>query len=121
MCRVCHSSIHPFLSCRHDPSTWDDISWLGDLATGAIHSMAVGHSEVMWAVRTHHLTQKAFQSVWGVEGGELLTSFDGLGLYRPWHREGAGHWKTKGGWWHIDQDARKKPGFECVQVRSGGG
>ena len=30
-------------------------------------------------------------------------SFDAANAFRPWQREA--NWKTKGGWWHLDQNA----------------
>ena len=42
----------------------------------------------------------------------LITSFDGINVFRPWRRKP--EWKTLGGWTHVDQ-GRSKLGFHCVQ------
>jgi hypothetical protein len=36
-----------------------------------------------------------------------------FGLYRPWGIDTK--WKTKGGWFHTDQNAVRRPGKVCVQ------
>merc|ERR1711879_407068 len=47
--------------------------------------------------------------IWGTQ--DLLTSFDGINIFRPWHY---GFQKTFGGWFHVDQ-GRTKEGLHAVQ------
>ena len=45
---------------------------------------------------------------------DLLVSFDGAGVYRPWRERGQ---PTKGGWYHVDQNYWNvgRRNFACVQ------
>ena len=43
---------------------------------------------------------------------ELITSFDGANVFRPWHLDAS--WKTRGGWTHIDQGPTRR-GLHGVQ------
>eukprot|EP00927_Polykrikos_kofoidii_P051615 TRINITY_DN45408_c0_g1_i1.p1 TRINITY_DN45408_c0_g1~~TRINITY_DN45408_c0_g1_i1.p1 ORF type:complete len:359 (-),score=40.68 TRINITY_DN45408_c0_g1_i1:534-1544(-) len=95
-----------------EPSTWTDMSFsrMGVPQFGLINGRGVGQSDLLWYVRTCPLVREAFQRIW--ETSELLTSFDGMGVFRPWH--GGDFQKTTGGWFHVDQ-GRSKPGLQCVQ------
>ena len=58
-----------------------------------------------------------FSKLWKVEPTELLTSFDGLGIFRPWYSDVSGkYWKTGKGWWHIDQNVQRIPQRVTVQA-----
>jgi hypothetical protein len=48
------------------------------------------------------------------DGTDLIVSFDGGNLFRPHHRPGTSGWKTRGGWWHVDQGPTKR-GLCAVQ------
>ena len=48
------------------------------------------------------------------DGEDLIVSFDGGNLFRPHHRPGKAGWKTRGGWWHVDQGPKKR-GLCAVQ------
>ena len=58
----------------------------------------------------------AFSLIWGGDE-DLVVSFDGGNAFRPWKNNQ--DWKTKGGWWHVDQNSLKgeqRRGRVCVQA-----
>lgn len=58
---------------RHDPSTWGDDTTFGN---------NWGHSDFLWFVRGLPNVRKVWEMIHRTE--ELLVSFDGASLYRPW-------------------------------------
>eukprot|EP00128_Syssomonas_multiformis_P001051 Colp12_sorted_trinity150504_noHs@12447 len=100
----------PYGAKRGDPTTWRS-NWIGNPALGIVSGYAVGQSALQWHIRTLPSVRKAFATVWGSEN--LLVSFDGIGIFRPWSFDKK--WKTATGWYHVDQSPLTKPGFECVQ------
>lgn len=62
-----------------------------------------------------HSPQLLPAAIWGTSA--LLCSFDGLNVFRPWSAGSGGkaHWRTRGGWFHVDQNPRLRPGRHCVQ------
>ncbi len=98
---------------RHNPSTWDDSRWPTSAHGGILPSYGIGHSKSQWYLRSIPNVKKAFAKIWGTQ--ELLTSFDGVSLWRPWNINPA--WKTETGqsWFHIDQHPISRPGKQCVQ------
>ncbi|CAE7350272.1 unnamed protein product [Symbiodinium sp. CCMP2592] len=79
---------------RRDASTWTDES-LARLDPGA------------WA--TGILSADRIGRIWGTD--DLLTSFDGINIFRPWQ---FGFTKTEGDWFHVDQ-GRGRQGLQAVQ------
>ena len=98
---------------RKDPKTWDDDRWPTAAHGGILPSYGIGHSKSQWYLRSIPNVKKAFAKIWGTE--ELLTSFDGVSLWRPWNINP--QWKTESGqtWFHIDQHPISRPGKQCVQ------
>ena len=98
---------------RYDPSTWEDDRWPTCAHGGIIPSYGIGHSESQWFLRGIPNVKKAFAKIW--ESDDLLTSFDGVSLWRPWNINS--EWKTESGqsWFHIDQHPISKPGKQCIQ------
>ena len=98
---------------RTNPMTWSDDKWPTCAHGGIIPSYGIGHSEAQWFVRGVPNVKKAFAKVWGTN--DLLTSFDGVSLWRPWNIDPS--WKTQSGqaWFHIDQHPISKPGKQCIQ------
>mmetsp|Transcript_26387 Transcript_26387/g.42316 ORF Transcript_26387/g.42316 Transcript_26387/m.42316 type:complete len:584 (-) Transcript_26387:54-1805(-) len=96
---------------RHEPDTWDDegLQNIGSCMHGIIRRGGIGQSDFMWYLRTLPLVRSTFARIWGTD--ELLSSFDGACVFRPWHH---GFRKTAAGWWHVDQGAAKK-GRQAVQ------
>jgi hypothetical protein len=100
--------MHPRIR-RNDPSTWDE--WIADPGVGIMSGFGVGQSPFMWHARTLPKVKQAFTQVWDTD--DLLVSFDGCGVFRPPERNPT--WRTKGAWYHIDQNCYKKPGLHAVQ------
>ena len=98
---------------RHNSATWDDDRWPTSAHGGILPSYGIGHSESQWYLRSIPNVKKAFAKIWDTE--ELLTSFDGVSLWRPWNINP--NWKTESGqtWFHIDQHPISRPGKQCVQ------
>jgi len=97
---------------REDPESWREC-FLGNPATGIVWASGAGQADHMWKLRGEERVQRAFKKIWNTD--RLLTSFDVFNLFRPWaYDEG---WRTKGGWFHIDQNGNnpKRKGFQCVQ------
>lgn len=98
-----------------DPSTWTTESFenVADTSKGILYKRGIGQSQFQWFIRTQPGVRASFQTIWGTD--ELLTSFDGCNVFRPWHSAVADpSWKTLGGWWHVDQ-GRSKLGRHAVQ------
>ena len=55
--------------------------------------------------------KKVYARIWRNE--QLLVSFDGCGVFRDWRYNPT--WKTNGGWNHVDQNPKEKPGRCCIQ------
>jgi len=102
---------------RDDPSTWDNegMCSIGSCTSGIINGKGVGHSEFNWEARTIPAVRKVFELIWGEE--DLITSFDGANVFRPWHPDDPATCdrKTFGGWWHVDQGRRKAGARHAVQ------
>lgn len=98
---------------RDDPATWGDDRWPVAVHGGIIPSQGIGHSEAQWFIRSVPAIKQAFAAVWGDD--DLLTSFDGMALWRPTSINP--EWRTNrgGSWLHIDQHPIGRPGFHCVQ------
>lgn len=96
---------------RDDVSTWTTENWIGDEMTGIVAEKGVGQSQCMWYVRGIPNVKQVFTNIWGTD--KLLTSFDGCGIFRPWQYNLS--WKTKGGWFHVDQNFLTKQGKHCIQ------
>ena len=98
---------------RKDPATWGNDNWPTCAHGGIMPSYGIGHSKAQWFVRGVPNVKKAFAKIWDTE--ELLSSFDGVSLWRPWNINQ--DWKTESGqsWFHIDQHPISKPGKHCVQ------
>jgi len=98
---------------RNDPATWGDNRWPTSAHGGILPSYGIGHSESQWYLRSVPNVKKGFAKIWDTE--ELLTSFDGVSLWRPWNLNSK--WKTESGqtWFHVDQHPISRPGKQCVQ------
>ncbi len=98
---------------RSDVTTWDDDRWPTAVHGGILPGHGIGHSEAQWFIRDVPNVKRAFASVWDTD--DLLVSFDGMALWRPWALKP--EWKTNrgGSWLHIDQHPITRPGKQCVQ------
>jgi ectoine hydroxylase-related dioxygenase (phytanoyl-CoA dioxygenase family) len=98
---------------RNDVDTWDDDRWPTAVHGGILPGHGIGHSAAQWFIRSSPELKKAFAAIWDTD--ELLVSFDGMALWRPWAIDPK--WKTNrgGSWLHIDQHPITRPGLQCVQ------
>jgi len=98
---------------RNDVTTWDDDRWPTYVHGGILPGHGVGHSAAQWFIRSSPELKKAFAAIWNDD--DLLVSFDGMALWRPWKVKDS--WKTNrgGSWLHIDQHPITRPGLQCVQ------
>eukprot|EP00435_Cladocopium_sp_Y103_P052994 s441_g16.t2 len=106
---------------RDDPTTWTmaDERWPKDnRSTGIVCVRGAGQALAAWKVRGHPAVQSIFAKHWDVEPEELLTSMDGLILWRPWQQKPQQvleKWKTRGSWLHVDQNVFKRNELLAVQ------
>ena len=85
---------------RGDPASWSR-GWLPSAGNGLMGGYGIGQSDFCWHARQIPGVKQAFASIW--ECDNLLVSFDGGNVFRPW--QGAHpEWRTGGGWWHVDQN-----------------
>lgn len=98
---------------RHDVNTWDDDRWPTAVHGAILPSYGIGHSAAQWYIRDAGRVQDCFAQVWGTD--DLLVSFDGVSIWRPWTYNP--NWRTNEGnsWLHIDQHPVGRPGKHCVQ------
>jgi len=98
---------------RTDPGTWDNNRWPIAVHGAILPSLGIGHCAAQWFIRDIASVKQAFANVWNDE--ELLTSFDGVAIWRPWTYNKS--WRTDEGnsWLHIDQHPIGRPGKHCVQ------
>eukprot|EP00466_Bigelowiella_natans_P002039 jgi/Bigna1/90374/estExt_fgenesh1_pg.C_680075 len=96
---------------REDVKTWEKPYFPGDPTTGIISRNGAGQSPFSWFVRSRGRVKQVFSSIWDTD--DLIVSFDGFGVFRPWSYKKT--WRTKGGWYHVDQNPVHKPGLHCVQ------
>ena len=86
---------------RHDPTTWDHQQWYpGGPGSGIMGNFGVGQCDAMWYVRAKPKVKQVFAELYGTD--ELLTSFDGMCLFRPTGLNP--EWATNGNsWFHTDR------------------
>ncbi len=83
----------------------------GNNRFGIIDDCGIGQSDFMWNIRSNRNIKRVYSHIWNTN--ELLTSFDGCGVYRNWYYEST--WKTTTGWYHVDQNPILKPDRCCIQ------
>ncbi len=101
---------------RGDPSTWGN-AFAGPAHLGLNTWGGVGQSELMWRARTAPAVGAAFETAWGLTGGQpMLCSFDGCAVFRPPQLDAS--WRTRPAleWLHVDQGATKR-GMQGLQAQ----
>ncbi|WP_293375648.1 phytanoyl-CoA dioxygenase family protein [Phenylobacterium sp. SCN 70-31] len=98
---------------RSDWTTWGDDRWPTSVHGGILPGHGIGHCAAQWFIRSVPAVKAAFAAIW--QDDDLLVSFDGMALWRPWALNEA--WRTNrgGSWLHIDQHPITRPGLQCVQ------
>jgi len=95
---------------RDDPSTLSSPYYPAHVEGGILPFYGSGHTKFSWYLRDNQTLQSVFASLHNTTPDELITSLDGLVIWRS----GDEH-KTDAGWFHLDQNPQTKPGFESVQ------
>ncbi len=98
---------------RDDPSTWTDANFckLGSTRNGILAFNGINHSEFLWYLRLLPKVKLAFSQIFQTD--DLITSFDGGNIFRPWHSPQADEFsKTSSGWFHVDQGKTLRG--ECI-------
>lgn len=96
---------------RNDVQSWGEKAWPADKDNGIIRDPSIGQADWLWYIREKPSIKQAFSRIWGTD--RLGVSFDGGNLFRPYAIND--EWRTKGGWFHVDQNAKLLPGKCCVQ------
>jgi hypothetical protein len=89
---------------RSNPKTWTNLNFqrVGMKNNGILAFNGIQQSNFLWFVRLLPKVKGAFETIFGT--GDLITSFDGGNIFRPWHSSGSEeNSKTECGWWHVDQ------------------
>jgi hypothetical protein len=98
---------------RGEPDTWTTDSWIADPGKGLLNNYGMGQSNFLWHTRLLPRVKKTFAAIWDTP--DLLTSFDGGCVFRPWqiNRD----WITRESWWHTDQNGHRESGQgkRCIQ------
>ena len=95
---------------RDDPSTLSSPYYPVHVEGGILPFYGSGHTKFSWYLRDNQTLQSVFASLHNTTPDELITSLDGLVIWRS----GDEH-KTDAGWFHLDQNPQTKPGFESMQ------
>ena len=76
--------LEKFGMVRDHPSTWGDENFgkIASTGSGIIARGGIGQSELQWYCRTRANMRKVFSAVY--DTNDLLTSFDGANIFRPW-------------------------------------
>ena len=98
---------------RNDYKTWNKDQWPTAVHGAILPGHGIGHSKPQWYVRGHPNIKKAFAGIW--QTTDLLASFDGMSLFRPWKLNEEWRTNPSASWFHIDQHPLTRPGFQCVQ------
>ena len=96
---------------RDDESTWVEENWPPSLPGGIIPWLGIGQAKVQWFLRVQPGVKRAYAALWGCDEADLISSFDGVCLFRPEH-ETVNETSLP---LHFDQNPLTKPGKCCVQ------
>jgi hypothetical protein len=99
---------------RNDPKTWGDDRWPTTVHGDILPGHGIGQCGAQWYIRSRKPIHKTFAKIWNDE--DLLTSFDGMALWRPWALNDEWRTQSTGSWLHIDQHPIARPGLQCVQA-----
>jgi hypothetical protein len=109
-------SVPGFEIKRNDPTTWEDKHWFPSSEHGIANAYGFGQSKFTWQGRLLPKVETTFKHIWGLDK-RLIVSYDGGNAFRPYQKKP--QWKTKGGWWHVDQNSLnpsgKGKGKVCIQ------
>ena len=63
---------------RSDPASWTDNNWPGEFRSGITVQCGSNQQPSLWYLRV----QEVFSSIWSVQPSELITSMDGMLIWR---------------------------------------
>ena len=86
---------------RHDPRSLRSGIFPASLEGGILPFYGSGHSQAAWNVRSHPGIRTIFRALF--ETDDLISSLDGVVF---WHTDQI---LADSGWFHVDQNPRKKP------------
>lgn len=89
---------------RTKPRSWTQVNFqnVGIRSNGILAFGGIQQSEFLWYIRLLPKVKEPFEKIFGTS--DLITSFDGGNIFRPWHSYSAdSNSKTECGWWHVDQ------------------
>lgn len=105
-------------ACRmkqFDSSTWTDENFckIGSTRNGILAYSGINHSKFLWYIRRLPSVRLAFEQIFSTT--DVITSYDGANIFRPWHApEAPTYSKTHSGWYHVDQGKTLR-GLNSVQ------
>lgn len=81
---LCWQFLGDFGMQRDDPNTWSDDNFgkIGSKMSGILAGGGFGQSDFQWYCRTQPGVVQVFSKIY--ETPDLLTSFDGGNIFRPW-------------------------------------
>jgi ectoine hydroxylase-related dioxygenase (phytanoyl-CoA dioxygenase family) len=97
---------------RNEPSTYSSPNFPDPFGYGTVVGDGAGQSEFMWYCRGKQNIQTIYRRIWNTDN--LITSFDGFCLHRPWEYNMKWRTNDKLGY-HLDQNGKTKSGKVCVQ------
>ena len=104
---------------KYKPETWHKFP--GMPFTGIVFEYGISHSLLQWYIRTRINIINVFCKIWNITNSnscskQLITSFDGIGIYRPWkYKNNKYDWDTVDSWYHTDQNIITNKNFEGAQ------
>lgn len=99
---------------RTNPNSWKTFKELYPRHSMLLQSWAVGHSQLVWDLRTNPNVIAPFEKIWETKAEDLLVSFDGAAFHFPPETTNFG-WATHSrSMIHCDQSFMNND-FECVQ------
>lgn len=99
---------------RNIPNSWKTFKLLYPKHSMLLQLWSVGHSQLVWNLRTNPKVIAPFENIWKTKAEDLLVSFDGASFHFPPETTNFG-WATHNkSWIHCDQSfLRNDP--ECYQ------
>ena len=98
---------------RSDPATWTDNNWPGEFQSGITVQCGSNQQPSLWNIRGHQGVQDVFATIWSVQPSDLITSMDGMLIWR--YKTSYSASPASGLNLHVDQDPFTKTGLQCVQ------
>ena len=98
---------------RNNTFSHQNANWPGIFSMGIVkdNTSGLAHSRFAWKCRA--AARPVFEQIWGTD--DLITAFDGVGLFRDWGKRELKTSKTKRLWPHVDQGNNIGSHFHCIQ------